>query len=267
MHIRVAAVSSQGLQKNPNERSPTRRRRDRREAESSQNIAEKGSQPDDAMASALSLQIRHIFPSAALNLPPAAAKSRFLIPSSSLLLSSPNPPSPHLPRASPDAGPGENPDAGGEDPAAAPAEQDADFENRLSQIRLKYRSGTGKKAEQRRSKKSPPGATSSKKGGKVLLPPVSLLEPVSAGGMKVEFGFSPYSEWLNGRLAVLGLAALLLVELASGKGLLSYHSPPIIFIQIYTISAAAAMFVKFEKEKVSVWPKAPPPSPSASVGE
>ncbi|KAK1267555.1 hypothetical protein QJS04_geneDACA021880 [Acorus gramineus] len=127
------------------------------------------------------------------------------------------------------------------------------FENRLSQIRLKYRSGTGKKAELRKAKKSSSSPTKKTKGG-VFLPPVALKEPVSSDGLKVDLGFSPYSERLNGRLAALGLAALLLVELGSGKSLLKYHNPPTLFLQVYTVSSLGAVFVKFEKEKVSVWP-------------
>ncbi|XP_058098981.1 uncharacterized protein LOC131243555 [Magnolia sinica] len=136
------------------------------------------------------------------------------------------------------------------DPAPELADSDSEFDSRLAQVRLKYRSGTGKKAELRKSKKSP---SSSKKGVSVFLPPVPLKEPVS-GGLKVDFGFCPYTERLNGRLAALGLAALLLVELASGKSVLSYHKPPILFVQIYFMAAVSAVFVKYEKEKVSVWP-------------
>nr|XP_010920755.1 uncharacterized protein LOC105044519 [Elaeis guineensis] len=150
-------------------------------------------------------------------------------------------------------------------PAEPPASATADptFENRLARVRLKYRSGTGKKAEQRRARKSGGGGGGGKK--KVMLPPVPLKEAVAAGGLTVEAGFSPYSERLNGRLAGLGLAALLLVELGSGRSLLRYHSPPILFIQLYSIAAAAALFIKFEKERISVWPSKPPPSPSSSA--
>lgn len=124
-----------------------------------------------------------------------------------------------------------------------------DFESRLSNIRLRYRSGTGKKAEVRKSKKgsSAAGGQSSKSSG-LYLPPVSLKEPVS-GGLKVELGFTPYTERLNGRMAGLGLVALLLVELATGKSLLSYHTPSVVWLQIYFMAAVSAMFVKIEKEK------------------
>lgn len=81
-----------------------------------------------------------------------------------------------------------------------------------------------------------------------------LKEPVS-GGLKVDFGFSPYSERLNGRIAGLGLTALLLVEIATGKGVINYHSPPIVLIQIYFVAAVSALYVKYEKEKISVWPQ------------
>ena len=127
-----------------------------------------------------------------------------------------------------------------------------DFESRLSNIRLRYRSGTGKKAEVRKSKKGSAGPPSKSSG--LYLPPVSLKEPVS-GGLKVELGFTPYTERLNGRMAGLGLAALLLVELATGKSLLSYHTPSVVWLQVYFMAAVSAMFVKIEKEKVSVWPK------------
>ncbi|KAJ8484685.1 hypothetical protein OPV22_017170 [Ensete ventricosum] len=152
-------------------------------------------------------------------------------------------------------------DASAESPAAA----DPSFDKRLNQIRLKYRSGTGKKAEQRKARKAPSAGSSGKKKGSVLLPPVPLREPMAVGGVPVEVGFTPYSERLNGRLAGLGLAALLLVELGSGKGLLRYHAPAVIFIQIYTVAAAGALFIKFEKERISVWPEKPPVSSSAAA--
>ncbi|BAC89384.1 chlorophyll a/b-binding protein [Gloeobacter violaceus] len=37
-----------------------------------------------------------------------------------------------------------------------------------------------------------------------------------------KFGFNPYAELLNGRLAMIGFAAALVVELATGKGVLSF---------------------------------------------
>lgn len=123
------------------------------------------------------------------------------------------------------------------------------FENRLSQVRLRYRSGTGKKAEVRKGRKSKKSST----GTGVFLPPVPLKEPTS-GGLKVDFGFTPYSERINGRIATLGLSALLLVELATGKSVINYHSPAIVFIQIYFVAAVSAMYVKYQKERVSVWP-------------
>ncbi|RHN82747.1 hypothetical protein MtrunA17_Chr1g0213101 [Medicago truncatula] len=93
-----------------------------------------------------------------------------------------------------------------------------DFDDRINQLRIRYKRGTGKKAEIRKSKKSNKAASGSGPGSGVYLPPVPLKEPVS-GGLKVELGFSRYSERLNGRIALLGLTALLLVELATGKGL------------------------------------------------
>ncbi|KAJ0046816.1 hypothetical protein Pint_06170 [Pistacia integerrima] len=126
------------------------------------------------------------------------------------------------------------------------------FESRLSQVRIRYKSGTGKKAEVRKAKK---GVATAKAGSSIYLPPVPLKEAVS-GGTKVEFGFSPYSEKINGRIAILGLTALLAVELATGKGVINYHTPAIVLIQVYFVAAVSALFVKYKKESVSVWPEA-----------
>lgn len=87
------------------------------------------------------------------------------------------------------------------------------------------------------------------------------LKEAISNGLKVDFGFSPYSERINGRIAILGLTALVLVELATGKSVISYHTPAIIFIQIYFVAAVGALFVKYEKEKVSVWPPSQSSSP------
>ncbi|ERN05334.1 hypothetical protein AMTRI_Chr08g208910 [Amborella trichopoda] len=142
-------------------------------------------------------------------------------------------------------------ESSGPDETLNPTDSESgDFDTRLSQVRLRYRSGTGKKAEVRKAKK---GKQTSKKAG-VFLPPVPLKEAVS-GGLKVDFGFTSYSERLNGWLACLGLVALVLVELGSGQGLLKYHPGPVIFLQVYTVAAASALFVKFEKEKIGVWPE------------
>lgn len=142
-----------------------------------------------------------------------------------------------------------------ETPPAEPAPESGsdpdEFDNRLSQVRLRYRSGTGKKAEIRKSRKSKGSGSGS---DNVFLPPVPLKEPVS-GGLKVDFGFSPYSERVNGRVALLGLTALLLVELATGKSVLKFHTPPVVLIQVYFVAAATAIYIKYEKERVSVWPK------------
>lgn len=153
---------------------------------------------------------------------------------------------------------------GGPAEPQASATADPTFENRLARVRLKYRSGAGKKAEQRRARKSGGGGGGGGGKKKVMLPPVPLKEAVAADGLAVEVGFSPYSERLNGRLAGLGLAALLLVELGSGQSLVRYHSPAILFIQLYSIAAAAALLIKFEKERISIWPQKPPPPPSPS---
>ncbi|KAL1819291.1 hypothetical protein ACET3Z_014160 [Daucus carota] len=166
------------------------------------------------------------------------------LPFSTPLFSSSPSPHPHLLsplRATPE-----------ESPSPDPSPDSTDFDSRLSNIRLKYKSGTGKKAEARKTKKS--GGKKAGSAASVYLPPVPLKEPVS-GKMKVDFGFSPYSERINGRVAGLGLAALLLVELATGKSVIRYHSPSIIFLQVYFVAMATAIFIKAEKEKISVWPR------------
>nr|XP_034928797.1 uncharacterized protein LOC118059905 [Populus alba]TKS16879.1 uncharacterized protein D5086_0000017100 [Populus alba] len=146
------------------------------------------------------------------------------------------------------------PDTTQEPDSKTGSESDDPFESRLSQVRLRYRSGTGKKAELRKAKK---GKSSSGSGSRMYLPPVPLKESVS-GGLKVELGFSPYSERVNGRIAILGLSALLLVELATGKSVINYHTPAIVLIQVYFVTAVTAMYVKYEKEKVSIWPESAP---------
>ncbi|PSS33458.1 Beta-glucosidase btgE precursor [Actinidia chinensis var. chinensis] len=172
---------------------------------------------------------------------------------SSLL--APSPPKPHAPLKPPSFPTRATADesSSSSEPASQP---DPDsFEDRLSQVRLRYRSGTGKKAEIRKVRKGKKASSSSPAG--IFLPPVPLKEPVS-GGLKVEFGFSPYSERVNGRVAILGLSALLLVDLATGTSVIRYHSPAILFVQVYFIAAVTAVYVKYEKEKVSVWPQEAP---------
>jgi len=138
-------------------------------------------------------------------------------------------------------------------PESEPIATGEDFDNRINQLRIRYKRGTGKKAEIRKSRKSNKSASGSGPGSGVFLPPVPLKEPVS-GGLKVELGFSRYSERLNGRIALLGLTALLLVELATGKGVINYHTPGTVIIQLYFMAAVTAIYVKLEKEKISVWP-------------
>lgn len=144
----------------------------------------------------------------------------------------------------------------GSDPSKSEPEPTAtgeDFDDRINQLRIRNKRGTGKKAEIRKGKKSNKASSGSEPGSGVYLPPVALKEPVS-GGLKVELGFSRYSERLNGRIALLGLTALLLVELATGKGVLNYHTPGTVIIQLYFMAAVTAIYVKLEKEKISVWP-------------
>lgn len=151
---------------------------------------------------------------------------------------------------------------------SVPPDADADeFETRLNQVRIRYRSGQGKKAELRKARKSKKGGgggggrSSSGPGSGMYLPAVPLKEPVSEG-LVVRFGFNPYSERVNGRAAMLGLMALLLVEMATGKSLVRYHTPPIVFVQLYFVAAVSAVYFKFVKERVSVWPQSSPPSNS-----
>jgi FK506-binding nuclear protein len=140
-------------------------------------------------------------------------------------------------------------------------DDEAAFEERLAKLQRKATSGTGKKAELRKARKAD-GTSSSSSGnlssrGKsksIMLPPVALQEPVS-DGLEVALGFNSYTERLNGRFAGLGLAAMLLVELATGGSFLKYHDISTLGTQLYAMLAAAALFVKYEKEKVSVWPK------------
>ncbi|KAI4352151.1 hypothetical protein L6164_006431 [Bauhinia variegata] len=185
-----------------------------------------------------------------------------LLPSSSLRFplssSSSSPTKPQFPRrllsfttrATEPETPPSDPDSTEPEP---PSGDDDDFDKRMNEFRLRNRSGIGKKAEIRKSKK---GAlkSGSGSGSGVYLPPVPLKEPVS-GGLKVDFGFSAYSERINGRIAILGLTALLLVELATGKGVINYHTPAIVLIQIYFVAAVSTLYIKYEKEKISVWPQ------------
>ncbi|KAK9061230.1 hypothetical protein SSX86_018410 [Deinandra increscens subsp. villosa] len=171
--------------------------------------------------------------------------------SSTTIFSSPLPLSPLRPHAPPLQSLSFTTKATPEDsdePTSEPSETGS-FEDRLSQVRLRYRSGTGKKADARKSKKT--GKKSGGSGGNLFLPPVPLKEPTS-GGLKVDFGFSPYSERMNGRVAALGLAALVLVELATGESVIKYHTPSIIFIQVYFVAAATAIYCKVEKEKAKL---------------
>ncbi|GLJ06707.1 hypothetical protein SUGI_0045780 [Cryptomeria japonica] len=132
-----------------------------------------------------------------------------------------------------------------------------DFEARIAKYQRK-RPGTGKKAEMRKLRKAgmDPSKVKSRKET-ILLPPVPLKDPMS-GGLKVELGFNSYSERLNARFAALGLAALLLVELASGQSLIKYHAPGTLILQTYFILAVSALVVKYEKENISIWPKSKP---------
>lgn len=164
-----------------------------------------------------------------------------------------------LPLPPPRATSGDDAPAGPEpsaNTATTTAAGDDEFEQRV--LRMKSRVGPKKRGSAGARKRK--AAAESKA---VTLPPVPLREPRSALGLPVEFGFTGYSERLNGLLATVGLTALLLVELASGKSLVKYHQAPTLFLQVYTIVAAGTVFVKYEKERISVWPgPAPPKTPT-----
>ncbi|KAH7440203.1 hypothetical protein KP509_04G096200 [Ceratopteris richardii] len=153
-------------------------------------------------------------------------------------------------------------DDGLEEEAETDAKQsgeDDDFEERLAKIRRRSNSGTGTKAAKRKARKSGDYTSLASTGGKgkaveVFLPPVPLKDPIS-DGLPVALGFNSYTERINGRFAALGLAAVLLVELATGSSFLKYHESSVIGLQAYTMLAASAIFIKYEKEKISVWPK------------
>lgn len=142
---------------------------------------------------------------------------------------------------------------------------DPEFEARLERLRRKGASGTGKKAEERKAKASgeydptappPPSTTSSSSSSsRVEMLPALPLEEAVSGGLPVALGFSAYTERLNGRLAAIGLAALVAVELSSGTSVLEYHDGSTLGVQIYFLLAMGALYVKFEKEKSKVWPK------------
>lgn len=139
-------------------------------------------------------------------------------------------------------------------------EGDAAFEERLAKLQRRVKSGSGTKAERRKARKAgdyvsaSTAAVKGKVGDAVLLPPVPLRDPVS-DGLRVELGFNTYTERINGRFAALGFAAVLLVELATGGSFLKYHESAVIGLQAYFMLAASALFIKYEKEKISVWPK------------
>lgn len=149
---------------------------------------------------------------------------------------------------------GDSPSGPEEAKSQATSEPD-DFDSRLSRFRIRYRTGVGKKAERRKARQAK--MRGSEPGSGIYLPPVPLQEPASEG-LNVEFGFTRYSERANGRMAILGLFALLMVELATGQAVVKYHTPAVVVLQVYFVAAAAAVYAKYEKERLSVWPGSPP---------
>eukprot|EP00243_Klebsormidium_subtile_P003713 TRINITY_DN17303_c0_g1_i1.p1 TRINITY_DN17303_c0_g1~~TRINITY_DN17303_c0_g1_i1.p1 ORF type:complete len:201 (-),score=24.32 TRINITY_DN17303_c0_g1_i1:229-831(-) len=127
-----------------------------------------------------------------------------------------------------------------------------DFEKRLESLRRVPR-GEGAKAQKRKGA----GAEEPRKGDdkkEVYLEPVSLQEP-AVNGVPLSLGFAPYAEILNGQLALLGLGALLSVELYTGGSLVNFHEGGTIGTQAYFILGLSAMLIKFHKERISVWPE------------
>uniref|UniRef100_A0A6N2M348 Uncharacterized protein n=1 Tax=Salix viminalis TaxID=40686 RepID=A0A6N2M348_SALVM len=88
-----------------------------------------------------------------------------------------------------------------------------------AQARLRYRSGTDKKAELRKAKK---GKSSSGSGP----------------------GMYPFTVW-EGRNS--WAISFVISEACNG--------PAIVLIQIYFVTAVTALYVKYEKEKVGIWPE------------
>eukprot|EP00270_Netrium_digitus_P017092 TRINITY_DN621_c0_g1_i1.p1 TRINITY_DN621_c0_g1~~TRINITY_DN621_c0_g1_i1.p1 ORF type:complete len:181 (+),score=25.11 TRINITY_DN621_c0_g1_i1:30-572(+) len=139
---------------------------------------------------------------------------------------------------------------------AMAAEEDVEFEKKLEMLKLK---SSGTKAELRKARKSSADefsapSESSRDSSSILLAPVPLEEP-QAERLPVALGFTPYAEKLNGRMAALGLLALLSVELATGGSILEFHDAATVGLQIYFLLGVGAIFVKVQKEKVGVWPK------------
>ena len=139
--------------------------------------------------------------------------------------------------------------------------EDAGFEERLAKLQ---RRKSGKKAEKRKALKGNSSYASSSSAasnttktrgkGSVLLPPIPLQDPIS-DGFPVELGFNSYTERINGRFAALGIAAILLIELSTGESFLKFHDSSVLTLQIYFLLSCSALFIKYEKEKISVWPK------------
>jgi len=65
-----------------------------------------------------------------------------------------------------------------------------------------------------------------------------------SGRLKVDFRFNLYLERINGPVATLGLAALVLVDLATGESVVKYHTSSIIFIHVYIVAAMTVLYCK-----------------------
>lgn len=75
----------------------------------------------------------------------------------------------------------------------------------------------------------------------VFLPLVPLKEHIS-GKLKINFGFTPYSERVNGRTAFLGLDYFW--RACYRKSVITYHLLTIVFIQIYFVASVSTMLLE-----------------------
>lgn len=137
-----------------------------------------------------------------------------------------------------------------------PNDVDAEMEARLAAIQRKVGSGSGRKADARKGGRlsTDSDSVSSRSEAKSSSLPLTSIRDVTSAGLAVSLGFNAYTERLNGKFATVGLAAILLVELASGGSLMAYHDGATLGVQFYFVLCCAAIFVKLEKEKGGIWP-------------
>eukprot|EP00898_Chlorokybus_atmophyticus_P001607 jgi/Chlat1/2447/Chrsp171S08706 len=146
---------------------------------------------------------------------------------------------------------------------------DEDFEARLQRLSGRTGSGKGKKAEKRKGAAgddsyvgaNPAGSASSTAGPPMTsfidsIPnPLKLEPPTTKDGLPVELGFNALSERLNGRFAMVGLAAVILIELFTGDTVSQLHPAGTLAAQVYLILGGGTIMVKLQRERTAVWPK------------